>query len=425
MFNVYTTPLTELSSGDDLDYEASSLNVKLVDLDDATDPRIVSLFHDQFSSTETFLYLYQIGDDAIEYSMATFELENFASTLSRILASATSLPNCTWLLEDENAELAGVSVSQRTAGAFVMVSSTSGKFCLYFASPTHEVLQLEMCGIFSDISGIVFDTVFIDCEADLAESQCALVLHSESKQELLLSIYSLRELNTKYIQSRPLRSISILKYPTPSTFISSARIAKGKNDVFIFSSVHNHIMASKVPIAGLYTVDESFDGYFWSNIGVGYHMDVSVRSDGVLILVSDYGYCYNSHQHNTRSTEKVCSSKPIPSQHVLDYSIGYEKDWAQLLDESYTMASGHFNVSDIPDAYITPCHGRLLHGSFDQGSRPSVALSSSPSQVYFLELHEGMTKGTAPSGGCGNPFHRDGLILDNFPIKLWLSNLNK
>mmetsp|Transcript_31382 Transcript_31382/g.52951 ORF Transcript_31382/g.52951 Transcript_31382/m.52951 type:complete len:830 (-) Transcript_31382:850-3339(-) len=192
----------------------------------------------------------------------------------------------------------------------------------------------------------------------------------------------------------------------------------------------------------------------------------------VLMLVSDYGYCYNSHSHNTRSSPKVCTamSAARPTKHVLDYTVGLVEDWLQLTEtnkgetivpeenpkETVAHETPDFRTTGpIPPlkhsrststvAFVTPCHGRLMHGSFDQGSRPSVALGyssnshiqskSSPvnqhqqpkpksrKKIQFVEVHEAIPSHRPSGGECGNPMHRDGLVVDSFPIHDWIDRL--
>ena len=268
-----------------------------------------------------------------------------------------------------------------------------------------------VCDSFAETGSVVYDAIFTPCEKEVTASSslCALVLSGEEdNSDLLVSSLVISEGNTGHINSQHVKLKLISgeyirnanNESLLSNGVSSARFAQGVDNLMIFASVQNQILAT------LWASDETvLPTSTWTTIGVGNHIDISVSSGGVVMLVTDYGFCYNSHKHNTRSTEKVCSSIPTPSKHVLDYNIGYEKDWVALLtsDERFIAMSSLSNTDDSQESesnrYITPCHKRILHGSFDQGLRPSVSLSSLTSVPFFLELHEGLSRLTVPNGG--------------------------
>lgn len=436
MFNVYTTPVTRLPLSPGADQQdISSVNVRLVDDEAASRPRIVSLLQDASTLLETFLFMYQGDVGEVKYSTLIVELSSSEQDksaawvgLERGDISTVLLPNSTWLLSDGDSFIAGVSVSMNTSTTVLLVTASSGKYCVYstVVSSSRTVLQLESCSIFpvtatdaGDIS--VYDSVFFPCEEGVADALCALVLTGQ-KEELVLSTYEVSggSLRTVAAFDRPVLQNNGDDEGTGTT--SSARLGVGMSNLFIFWSADNRIAATTLPLLSGRIKADTLVAPRWSSIGVGSNLDVSVGSGGIVMLVTDFGFCYNSHKHNIRSTEKICTSFPKPSEHVLDYSIGLETDWADHLELAHELLSGE----SIAEALITPCHKRLLHGSYDQGSRPSVALSSLPSSSvppFFVELHEGLPREVHPNGGCGNPWHRDGLILDSFPIDTWMNNL--
>jgi hypothetical protein len=452
MFNVYTTFATDVSAVEVGTLETTAVNVKLVDDEGATQPRIVSLFQDSAAPvSETFLYMYQ--DEKMELEYSTLVVGVTKQSTSNVLlnlhqpntneGNSFPLPNATWLLDNDSAEIVGTSVGQSSGSTYVLVTAASGNYCVYAATPHDLVLRTEACGTVPALSVSVYDAVFTSCGSEAPDLLCALVLSGDSNTKLLLTTYSFSgESNDRFATVLEMTSLALTELPTTTVgsqpslapSISSARIGQGETNVFIFSSSHNHILMTAVPPGDLFSSDKTkLQTSSWTAIGVGNHVDVSVGSSGVIMLVTDFGFCYNSHEHNTRSTEKVCSSLPKASKNVLDYTIGFEQDWAQLVTDASEATTASLNVTQLRDSYITPCHKRLLHGSFDQGSHPSVALSALPAPTtasapatvpYFLEMHEALLPGDRRGdGGCGNPMHRGGLILDSFPIDEWMRNL--
>ena len=247
--------------------------------------------------------------------------------------------------------------------------------------------------------------------------------------------------------------------------VDKSATADGHNDaqvqqyMLFCSTGSGHIFAaeSKVHLDMMATTPEDavIQHVNWKQVGVGKNLGVGTAA-GSMMLVSDYGYCYNSHDHNTRSSPMVCSSEPEPTRYVLDYSLGTAADWLDALtfkaDKKFSELSASYSNGTVPSfseaqaAAITPCHSTVLHGSYDQGSFPSVAMASvtvqginsgpdnsnrgsdcvggegegTVSWVYFLEVHEALDKQSLPGGGCGNPLHRDGIVLDSFPIDAWI-----
>ena len=419
MFNVYTTPIMTAPTSSMLTLEqASSANIQIVDDEAVSNPRIVSWWQNEANLSEVYLYVFQNNDlDTLLYS--TIEVSRSVTTSRESMGSSRSaLPNSTWLLGSGSSVVVGVS-SARTAGtesSLLLITSSSGRYCLYTANSADGALAMELCSVFSlsQMSGEVFDAILTRCdESGASDSMCAIVLSAGDANEIALSIIELPSAHVKgelvTDLSRSIKSLVFGDDPEVSKSpISSARLAEGDNGIFIFTSVDDRIIATIVEN------DRMSRAVSWTAIGVGKNIDVTVGARGEMMLVTDFGFCYNSHKHNTRSTEKVCSSHAKPSEHVLDYTIGLEKDWSDLL-----LAS-----TNVSESFVTPCHGRLFHGSFDQGKHPSVALSGlMNAPPSFLELHEGLPQGTRSNGACGNPMHRGGLILDTFPIAEWMKNL--
>lgn len=423
MFNVYTTSTTELPVPKDSSAK-SAVNVQLVSEEEVSQPQILSLFQDIATLKETFLYLYQHDDvdmtPELKYSTVAVELSSTKPGLSaashhwlnvslpssyvkdKVKETSSVLPNSTWLLDGDGdkAEIVGASVTQTSSvTSQVLITATSGHYCVYTATTTTTsgvILDLTVCNLFP-ATGSVYDAVFTSCgneeNNETSDSMCALVLSGEdNNKDLLLTTYVISSASSSYAKhSQVLKSITSSGVPeSDSNAVSSASIALGDTSIIIFATVKEQIYAIVLPET---TTVLTSDALPWKAIGVGKHVDASVGYGGLVMLVSDYGFCYNSHKHNTRSTEKICSSIPTPTKHVLDYNIGLENDWVDFLNGDASVFTSE-NAS-----FITPCHRRILHGSFDQGLRPNVALSSLTSIPYFLELHEGLSKGMVPNGG--------------------------
>jgi hypothetical protein len=192
----------------------------------------------------------------------------------------------------------------------------------------------------------------------------------------------------------------------------------------------------------------------WSTVTVGKQLQLSVAGSGAdqaLMLVTDFGYCYNSHGHNTRAYPTVCSSTPVPTETVLDYSLGLARHWLDALRSDAYHSSSGVSVKDAQKSFLAhSCSDKIMHGSYDQGSRPAIALSfdaapafarnsthaaEADKMYFFLEAHEGVptstpskvTNGVRSRGGgeCGDPVHRDGVVVDAFAVDSWVRSLKR
>lgn len=144
--------------------------------------------------------------------------------------------------------------------------------------------------------------------------------------------------------------------------------------------------------------------------------------EAMVMLVAGNGFCYNSHLHNT-GPFNICKLVPHSTPGVLDYTYGTTSQWLQVLRRRSEAVS-----------LVTPCDDDLLHGSYDLGFHPSVALFSSPHFVGMLELHngfpsdcpdqprlskkeeEGLRRRRACECGPSLPRSRETLIVDSFPL---------
>jgi len=65
---------------------------------------------------------------------------------------------------------------------------------------------------------------------------------------------------------------------------------------------------------------------------------------------------------------------------------------------------------------MNACSWDIMHGAFDQGAKPTVALfADPPGQMRVAELHEGFMS-WFDWGNCGKPLTRTGLVLDGWPL---------
>eukprot|EP01136_Pigoraptor_vietnamica_P022602 Opistho-1_new@73931 len=135
-----------------------------------------------------------------------------------------------------------------------------------------------------------------------------------------------------------------------------------------------------------------------------------VGADGVVrVAIAELhsdGFCFNSDWNNKRAFPLVCDAVPTPMALVMDYNVGTWDDFVAL--------------AGIAAPYATPC-GPVMHGTFDLGRSPSVALHSRRTadgalELGLAEVHAGFGSGSVDCNGCGFPNHFDGVVLDGWPL---------
>jgi len=181
----------------------------------------------------------------------------------------------------------------------------------------------------------------------------------------------------------------------------------------------------------------------WVYLTVGNTIDVSTVDDAVLLFAGD-GYCYNSHSHNTAPLPTMCDRKPHSTPGVLEYSAGLTEDWLQLFDPDSPSAI----TAPSQEFTLNSCHGSIMHGTYDQGSHPSIAISRSVDGTgyAFVEVHEGvrgeepelstakntfsasvpataLTSSSVALNKCGTPIAHDGVVIDSFQCSNWIDTL--
>jgi hypothetical protein len=239
--------------------------------------------------------------------------------------------------------------------------------------------------------------------------------------------------NKSTLQVDTLSTVDLLM---PSGEVDSARVAALSSAIdddccsfLVFASSSNQVLARELTFSGNSSGNLVFVSVTWISVTVGQHISISYSPlSNVLLLLNDGGYCYNSHTHNTRATPSVCSSFPTSTEYILDYTVGFLSDWLTAIRESQCVVTTLLPGVDEMCFLASPCHQRLLHGTYDEGSKPTVALSrmssaDGVSNTFFIELHEGYNLRFKHGAGCGEPIHRDGIVLDSFDIQPWVQAL--
>jgi len=245
----------------------------------------------------------------------------------------------------------------------------------------------------------IYDMDIVQC-TDSDSDICSYILSFDAtSKSFILSIYKFKGGNSIEISSR---SISC-----PHGSITGGNIVITNSiPTMLFYSSNNELYGSMVS-------KDQEEKAKWIKISVGKNFDIAYNND-VLIIVNDYGYCYNSHVHNTRSEPSVCTSTPSATSTVLDYSIGLTVDWIQLLESSSS------------SSLITSCNSKILHGSYNQGKRPSIVMTRFDNATRFFSVHEGLNEDDNDIGQCGDPRHHEkgSIIINSFDINNWILTLS-
>jgi hypothetical protein len=273
-----------------------------------------------------------------------------------------------------------------------------------------ESLSATVIGLFKNIINEtnVFDVQNYNC--DNTYEFCSCILSYDNNMGFILNYY------TNNYDGTNVKFASKLIKNSDSKSIDDASIIFINNvPKIIFCSTDNQIFGS------LITKDDTIMD--WKYISVGKNFDVGITyNNDALMIVNDYGYCYNSHDHNTRSYPSVCSSTPIATSTVLDYSVGLINDWIELLESSSSSSS-----SSSKSPLVTSCSSKILHGSYDQGKLPSIAITYIDNRNVFFSVHEALNDNDKNDNGCGIPIsHGKGSILiDSFDIQSWIDKLKE
>lgn len=190
----------------------------------------------------------------------------------------------------------------------------------------------------------------------------------------------------------------------------------------VFAAAGGGVFLTRVPDAALSPwapAEEVGSGVV--QIGVGHSVAASAvvvagprgaESTSLVMLVVGGGFCYNSHLHNT-GPRKVCELTPRATPGVLDYTYGLVLGWLQLLrGPALDPTRPDLRASAHPRRHlVNPCHPTLLHGSYDLGYSPAVALFPSRAGgmegVGMLEIHRAFEQ-VCPLGTLMRPGRQSG-----------------
>eukprot|EP01090_Pellita_catalonica_P021054 TRINITY_DN7780_c0_g1_i1.p1 TRINITY_DN7780_c0_g1~~TRINITY_DN7780_c0_g1_i1.p1 ORF type:complete len:471 (-),score=55.63 TRINITY_DN7780_c0_g1_i1:81-1493(-) len=132
--------------------------------------------------------------------------------------------------------------------------------------------------------------------------------------------------------------------------------------------------------------------------------DVSITArNGMFAEVHANGYCYNSESHNKRADISVCKSLPKSEDGVLVYSYSTLDSWLQFLENP-------------KNGYVNSCNHHIMHGAYDEGFFPDVALLEAGSSFGIVEVHEGVGADFVDQAKCGRASSVDGVVLDSWHL---------
>lgn len=339
-------------------------------------------------------------------------------------------------LSKSNALAAGISVTSSNATQYTLLMTSSGSLVAYSdASATYYSGSLAL-------NGTVYDIELLDASQCGSSSisddfnLCVLVASDANgavslSTVLLTGKYATGASEVAYTNAFSVSVVSVVTLAVPSEdTLRGVKLAvdSAAKEVLVFTS--NSEKRVKGALVSL-SVAGGDVSPAWTQITIGQSIDVGYSAEsGVLMLVNDYGYCYNSHDHNTRSYPTVCSAEPTPTQYTLDYSLGLLSDWKQVLTLSSRSVDTKGAAPRTAEYAVNSCHDNILHGTYDLGSKPAVAflpLTSESASPFFLTLHEGFPADSlgVALGGCGDALPREGIVADHFRITEWVAALKQ
>lgn len=436
------------------DATGKALNVPITGTDGAAGPVITRFPTNDKVFCNMVTYGMPSGD--VSYSiLCPRESLNaaFPSELDMLQQSIFSPGISSWLLGEKKAALVATDVLASSGLNTLLVLSNTGLFTLVNISNSNFEVFTTYKGSFEtsdEDEEIFFDGKLGSCkelaqrvthsnaERRMASSLCAIVassIISDNGEMMMIRVY---ELSVDSPSPILLSELSVsLPNPASERRLSSARIANfSKSDAVVFCAFDGVVYGTSLVT--------SSEKPRWVALSVGGEISVS-EANGVLMLITDFGYCFNSHRHNTRSYPTVCAATPVPSDTVLDYSIGLVSSWVHILMNSACVYEPDIGAVCTE---ISPCHSSILHGTYNQGSHPAVAIDfhndGNRTDYFFLEVHRGLSStdvSKLPSStwlhdslsdqtlveddigqenGCGIPLLAEGLVGDSFDISEWI-----
>lgn len=194
------------------------------------------------------------------------------------------------------------------------------------------------------------------------------------------------------------RSSYIFKTPVRPISADFIPLHKESNDfslLVVYADIKNEIYAALIK-------SNAFTAH-WKRIGVGSNprLDMGKHNKNIALVVEN-GYCFNSEMHNKRQQPKVCDSVPESTSLVLDYTMGFIRDWS------------HHLLKSANSSIITGCSpSKLSHGSYNFGSCPDVAVKK---DVLFVVHQSPIEEMNGAASRCGRTSHKDSIVGGVVPV---------
>jgi hypothetical protein len=131
-----------------------------------------------------------------------------------------------------------------------------------------------------------------------------------------------------------------------------------------------------------------------------------------VLQVHTDSFCYYTEEHNKDPFIKLCDHQPKSSTNIMTYTFA---EWDAL--------TAHFKAAKN-DSYITVCHPSIMHGTYDMGQNPSVALFVMNDQLGVVEMHNGaLREDFKDHSGCGTSvlYDHPTIILDSWNLTQFLN----
>lgn len=146
-------------------------------------------------------------------------------------------------------------------------------------------------------------------------------------------------------------------------------------------------------------------------IGVGTNTSISLAWDNnhnaYVHEVHSDGFCFNTETRNKQASPPVCEQVATSTPNVLNYNYAPLANWRNLL------------LGQKNNTMLTSCSEQILHGTYDQGRSPSIAMAYVGNKFGVVEVHEGWRKGDVDISECGAPLvlaDAGGAVLDSWPL---------
>jgi hypothetical protein len=364
---------------------------------------LMAVFSSAANNDNSQLYAKRIVVDKTHYAISSSAQDEAVISFSDKVVSVLQLSSA------NNVVVKALPVTSLNA---LLLVTSSGNVALTDLEKGQTLLASQALNL-----GTVYDLQSLSSDACGADSSsvCFVILSSSASGIFTVSsaVLTSTSKTLKVIQSTTVAVNGV------SVMASSAKLAIQNQQMILFATVNDAVIATVLSGKAMDKLTQTP----WVSVTVGRNMDFSLNNDQVLMLTTDYGYCYNSHEHNTRAYPTICSTLASATQHTLDYSLGLFDDWVKVLSTSNCL----FSSSSAKCFAVTSCSRDLFHGTYDLGSKPAVMMlpkvENDDGKSMFIEVHEGLNPSELYLGGCGEPLRRDGLVIDSFMIDEWVDAL--